>query len=391
MRNAILALLLAVAPYTERAALVGGNTSFALELYKREAAQTAGNVFFSPYSISLAMGMVEIGTRGTTESEIDRALRFPFGGDRLARAWHSLIDDVNHHSGQFQLVTANALWAQRNTPFRDSYLDLARRDFGARIETLDFARAPDAARGRINAWVSDATHAKIPELIAPGVLDAQTQLVLTNAIYMKATWLRTFDAANTNDKGRFHAAGGDVTVPMMSKRDGYRYVHADGVRMLELPYRDRELSMLVILPDANNGLGAIEKTLTPERLASWESRMEPAEVDVALPRFHAEESYELRDALKAMGVVRALDRNGRGDFSGMTEKRKLAISRVIHKARVDVTEEGTEAAAATAIGIAATSAMISRPEQFIADHPFLFLIRRNGSKSVLFIGRLARP
>jgi serpin B len=179
---------------------------------------------------------------------------------------------------------------------------------------------------------------------------------------------------------------------MMFRSGTLRYFHGDGLRLLELPYAGNELSMIIVLPDANDGLPAIEKALTPERLAGWEAKLAPVRVDVTLPRFRSELSLDLGDTLRAMGIRLAFDLTGAADFSGMSEKEKLAISRVVHKARVDVTEEGTEAAAATAVAIRVGSAMpMAPPERFEADHPFFYLIRRNGSNSVLFMGRLAKP
>ena len=383
----------AAATSADRSALVAGNAAFAVDLYRRQATQQGGNIFFSPYSISTAMAMVDAGARGATAAEIEKAMRMPFSGKRLAQAWTAVLDDVSHHKAGFDLVTANALWAARGTQFRSAYLATAREEFGAKIETLDFAHATEAARGRINAWVSEATKDKIRELIGQGMLDPTTQLVLTNAIYMKAKWEEPFPKDATDKNGRFHAAGGDTKASMMSQTATFPFFHGGGLRVLELPYAGGEMSMIVVLPDANNGLAAIEKALTPEKIAEWERKLAPAEVAVTFPRFTSEMSLDLGGMLQAMGIRLAFDPNGAADFSGMTEKGKLAISRVVHKARVDLTEEGTEAAAATAVIMMPTAAAYPphRRELFVADHPFLFLIRRNGSNSVLFIGRLAKP
>jgi len=376
----------------ERSALIRGNTEFAVDLYRRQSGQQNGNIFFSPYSISTAMAMVDLGARGTTASEIEKAMQFPFSGKRLARAWTAVLDDVNKHKAGFDLLTANALWAARGIEFRSSYLATARGEFGAKIETLDYVHAAEAARTRINKWVSEATKEKIRELIGQGMLGGDTLLVLTNAIYMKAKWADPFPKAATDQKGTFHAPGGDVTAPMMRRTGTFRFFRGEGVRVLELPYMGKELSMLVVLPEANTGLAAIEKDLTPEKIEAWQAKLAPANVSVTFPRFTSELALDLGDTLQAMGVRRAFGSGGRPDFSGMSEKEKIAISRVLHKARVDVDEEGTEAAAATAvIAVRSTAIRQPPPELFVADHPFLFLIRRNGSNSVLFLGRLMKP
>ncbi|HEY8131927.1 MAG TPA: serpin family protein, partial [Thermoanaerobaculia bacterium] len=340
----IMAALTAKPVATDRSSLIRANTEFAVDLYQRQAAQQTGNIFFSPYSISTAMAMVNVGARGATAAEIEKGMRFPFSGKRLAKAWTAVLDDVNKHKTGFDLLTANALWAARGIQFRSSYLATARGEFGARIETLDFAHAAEAARARINTWVSEATREKIRELIGQGMLGPDTLLVLTNAIYMKAKWADPFSKAATDQKGTFHAPGGDVTAPMMHKTATFPFFRGEGVRVLELPYTGRELSMLVVLPETNRGLAAIEKDLTPEKINAWQGKLAPANVSVTFPRFTSEMSLDLGETLQAMGVRRAFGMHGAPDFSGMSEKEKVAISRVIHKARIDVDEEGTEAA-----------------------------------------------
>lgn len=399
MRSLAATLLLAALAMTanaatspsDRDAVLRGNTAFALDLYRREAALHDGNVFFSPYSISTAMAMVGAGARGATAKEIESALHLPFGGARLAQAWSAVLDDVNRHDAGYDLVTANALWAAKDVEFRRDYLETARKDFAATIERLDFAHAAAAARKRINDWVSEATRKKIETIVGEDSVRADTLLVLTNAIYMKAPWATPFSPRATDAAGTFHAAGGDMKASMMRQTDHFRFARANGVRVIELPYARNELSMLIVLPEAKDGLAAVEKTLTPESIAAWEKQLAPRRVAVTLPRFKTEMSFELVDVLKAMGIRLAFDRTGAGDFSGISTTEKLAISRVIHKARVDVSEEGTEAAAATAVvAVRATAIMHTEPpEVFNADHPFVYVIRRGGN--VLFVGRLAKP
>ena len=387
---AALMLLAMTAAAADRDALVRGNTAFALDLYRR---QPAGNIFFSPYSISTAMAMVDAGARGTTAKEIESAMHLPFGGARLAQGWAALLDDVNRHGGGYELVTANAMWPARDIELRADYVAMAKKDFGAAIETLDFAHAAEGARRRINAWVSEATRKKIQDLIPSGSIHGDIRLVLTNAIYMKATWASQFMKDHTNENGTFHAAGGDVKIPLMFQVSHFRYFHGDGVKVVELPYEGNELSMLVVLPDAPQGLTAVEKALTAETLARWEEKLDVRRVSLGLPRFSSEIGLELAPALQAMGIRLAFDTRGAADFSGITAKENICISRVIHKARIDVTEKGTEAAAATSVLMAAGARAMQEPppEIFHADHPFFFVIRRTASKSVLFIGRLAKP
>jgi serpin B len=380
------------APAEDRAAVINGNTTFAINLYRRQSA-VRGNVFFSPYSISTAIAMAHFGARGETAAEIEKTMRSPFGGTRLAEAWSAVLDDVNKGARRNELLTANAMWAARDAKFLDAYVSGVQREFRGKLERLDFEGDPEQSRRRINAWVSETTREKIQELIAAGMIDGGTKLVLTNAIYMNAKWESPFPTARTKAKGLFHAPGGDIRTPMMNLSETFNFLRADGVRVLELPYEGNGLSMVIILPDAKDGLTALEKELTAGQIAGWEQRLSRRLVDVTLPRFSIEMKLDLGDTLAAMGMPQAFD-PARADFSGMTGARDLFLSKVVHKARVDVTEEGTEAAAATAIIPRATAAPGGSspiPEQFVADHPFYFYIRRTGSNSVLFVGRVERP
>ncbi|HSP14742.1 MAG TPA: serpin family protein [Thermoanaerobaculia bacterium] len=389
---AVTAVLFAVnvAASPDSASLIRGNTTFAVELYRLQAGSSRGNVFFSPYSISAAMALTDAGARGTTASEIEKALHFPFTGARLTAAWKAVQDDIGRKRPDVTLMTANALWAAKGVELHPEYLAFARRDFGAKLETVDFAR-PEPARQRINAWISEATRQKIPELIGSGMLAPSTRLVLTNAIYMKAKWLSEFPPRGTNPNGRFHTPAGERKAAMMSTQDDFNYARSGSVRILELPYLGSELSMLVVLPDAADGLSKLEKELTVEQLAQWEAELKPALVAVTFPRFKTDLSIQLSQSLRAMGIHEAF--SAKADFSGIA-KEPLLISDVIHQARIDVAEEGTEAAAATAVIMRATAAppmKQPKPEIFNADHPFLYLIRRTDTKSVLFIGRLVQP
>jgi serpin B len=367
-----------------------GNSAFAIELYRRLVGAGTGNLFLSPYSISTAMAMVATGARGETAKEIEAAFHFTATGPELAKTWRALLDDVNRHEPNYDLVTANALWAAPGVRFLPEYLAIAREQFDATLETLDFAHAAEAARAHINEWVATVTRQKIRDLIGPGMLSAATLMVLTNAIYMKAAWYEPFMARNTDANGRFHGAGGESTIPMMRQTESFRFLHAGGVRVIELPYDAKDLSMLVVLPDAVDGLDAVEKALTADKLEQWITALKPQRVVLSLPRFAIESSFTLTEVLQKLGVRLAFNTAGLADFSGMAHAEELlTISDVIHKARVDVTEEGTEAAAATAMVLRAGAMMREAPpEVFQADHPFLFVIRCRGS--VLFLGRLMK-
>jgi serpin B len=350
-------------------------SAFALDLYRRLAAEEKGNIFFSPFSIATAMAMTHAGARGATAAEIAAVMRF---GDRV-------------ESPGAAYVVANALWAALKIELLPEYVAAMRERFGAEVERLDFERDPDAARATINGWIRDVTRGKVPELI--DFLRPDTLVVLTNAIYLKAKWAEPFSPDATDPHGRFRASDGETKAAMMRQTGRFRFARRPGLRLLELPYEEGELSMLIALPDAVDGLPALERDLTIEALGEWEKSLRPARVAVTLPRFRSGMRLELRELLMEMGIRLAFDLDGAADFSGMSVNEKLGISRVIHEARVDVDEEGTEAAAATAVIAIRAAGMIrdAEPERFVADHPFLFLIRDHRTRSILFLGRLARP
>lgn len=358
--------------------MLRGSTAFAVSLYRRLAA-AKGNLFFSPQSIYTALAMVAAGARGETLAELETVLSFPREQDATA-------DDP------YELVSANALWTADQLELSAAYVSLLRREFGASLEGLDFAHDMEGARRRINSWVAEVTRQKVTELIGSGVLQSDTLLVLTNAIYMKAAWMHPFEGFMTDTEARFTTAGGEtVRVAMMEQTGTFGFLHERGLRVLELPYRGDSTSMLLVLPDAVDGLGDTEEMLTEEAFAQWRAGITRRKVKVSLPRFTVGSSLHLAPVLHAMGIRLAFDRSGRADFSGISPSQLLAISEVIHQARIDVTEEGTEAAAATALAMRAGAAMAPRVEieTFRADHPFVFAIVRRGS--VLFMGRLTRP
>ena len=334
--------------------------SFAIEIYRRAAA-AGGNVVFSPYSIAVALRMLLAGARGETAAEMAR-----------------LVPEV---APAADFVSANALWVDHGYPLRPEYARALSRGFDASLEAVDFSRRSEAA-ARINAWVSEVTRGKIANLVSPSALDALTRLVLTNAVYLKAKWRMPF--ADTRDEV-FHAGPGrDVTVPMMALR-GVRLnaTRIGGGRVFELPYRG-PLHMLVLLPDTVDGLAELETSLDPR---TW--TLTPRNASVFLPRFSATTQLELGPVLRAMGVRRVFDPSA-ADLSGISAEPGLSVSAAVHQARIDVDEEGTEAAAATAFAVAGAAMRAERPELFRVDRPFLFLIRTAGGE-IVFIGRMLDP
>ncbi len=376
----------------DRSALVRGNTTFGLDLYAR-IRKAPGNAFLSPFSISTALAMTAAGAGGETARQMDEVLRFPFGADRGNPAFESLIQSLRPAGEKpaYQLHTANALWGQRGYHFLPGYVATLRGPFGAALEEVDFRGATEVARRTINTWVENQTAGKIQDLIGSGVIDASTRLVLTNAIYFKGNWSSPFRPEQTREDDFHVAPGRTVRVPLMHQTGQFGYAEDELVQVLELPYIGGDLTMVVILPKRTEGLSAVDLALSTEWLAARLESLQSTRVDVALPRFKLTAEFELTPALTALGMT--LPFSDRADFSGMNGGNEpLQISAVIHKAFVDVNETGTEAAAATAVGIRAMSAMIPKPPiPFRADHPFHFLIRDRRSGSVLFLGCLTQP
>lgn len=371
------------------------NNAFGTELYS-QLALAKGNLFFSPSSIETALAMTYAGARGDTAQQMAKVLHLPEGVE-VHKGLAAFFRELNAEKGadgkprRFQLTVANALWGQKEYKFLPEFLTLVKDNYGAGLEEVDFIRAREAAARTINAWVEGKTNNKIKNLVLPDALTSLTRLVLTNAIYFKGNWARQFDKKLTKDEPFHLSPEKEVQTPMMNIKSKYGYGEGDGYQVLKMLYAGDELSMVILLPKKNDGLAELEKSLTEENLTKWISGIREREVIVAMPRFKMEARFELGDTLTKMGMADAFSET-KADFSGMTGKKDLYIARVIHKAFVDVNEEGTEAAAATAVIMATKSAMVRpKPLVFRADHPFLFLIRHEKSGAILFAGRLMNP
>uniref|UniRef100_A0A8D1E0W0 Serpin family B member 1 n=1 Tax=Sus scrofa TaxID=9823 RepID=A0A8D1E0W0_PIG len=375
--------------------LSAANTRFALDLFRAlNESNPAGNIFISPFSISSALAMILLGTRGNTEAQMSKALHFDTVKDIHSR-FQSLNADINKCGASYILKLANRLFGEKTYHFLPEFLASTQKTYGAELASVDFLRASEEARKAINEWVKEQTEGKIPELLASGVVDSATKLVLVNAIYFKGSWQEKFMTEATKDAPFRLNKKDSKTVKMMyqKKKFPFGYIKELKCRVLELPYQGKDLSMVILLPDSiedeSTGLRKIEQHLTLEKLREWTKpeNLELLEVNVHLPRFRLEESYDLNAPLARLGVQDLF--GSRADLTGMSEARDLFISKVVHKSFVEVNEEGTEAAAATA-GIA-VFAMLMPEEDFIADHPFIFFIRHNPSSNILFLGRLSSP
>jgi serpin B len=369
-------------------AVVQANNQFACDLYG-QLRTTPGNVFFSPFSISTALAMTDAGAAGATDAELRRALHFTLPTAQLHPAYGALLASLNtgRSYGAYTLATANRLFGQQGFPFLPGFLAVTGDDYGAELMPVDFAGDTDAARAAINAWVAAQTDGKIAELFEQGTLDSSTVLALANAILFKGTWHKQFAPADTADAPFRRADGSTVTAPFMSKQDTLATAAIPGGLLAVMPFRGQDLSMVILLPDAVDGLPALEAQLAGATLAQWiGAAAEGQEATVTLPKFGVTSSFDLGPVLQALGIVSAFD-PASADFSGMDGQRDLYVQTAVHKAVVAVDEEGAEAAAATGIGMGRVSA----PMPFVADHPFLFVIHDEVTKSILFLGRLEDP
>ncbi len=380
------------------AAAVADNSEFAFELYAKlnddpSIKAEGGNLFFSPYSISTALAMTWAGARGETEKQMAEVLHFSLPQERLHQALGALEKQLNAAGKKrgYQLSVANALWGQKGCGFLKEFLTLTKKNYGARLKEVDFINPAvrEKARKKINRWVEKKTNKKIKDLIQPGVLNQLTRLVLTNAIYFKGDWAIEFDKKNTSDAPFMISADKKVIVPMMHLKDKFKYAETNDLQILELLYKNKDLSMIVLLPKKADGLVQLEKSLTLKNLNDWLGRLRKQEVPVYLPKFKMTFGpLELKDILKSMGMKDAFSMAA--DFSGMDGTKMLFISNVLHKAFVAVDEKGTEAAAATAVVVTLKEETMA-PTVFRADHPFVFLIKDNYSGSILFMGKLVKP
>jgi serpin B len=380
------------------ARISGASNAFALDLYAKLAGEReAENLFFSPASIEMALAMTCAGARGSTASQMAGVLHLPPGTQTIHEDFSGFLDQL--YSGRsaeeykrgYQLSIANALWGQGGYKFLPRFMNLIEKKYGARLGELDFKSDSEGARRTINAWVEKKTRDRIKDLIGRGVLSPDTRLVLTNAIYFKGNWADEFEKNATREELFHLSAREQKKVPFMRRTGSCGYMKQESFQMLKLPYVGNDLSMIILLPGKIGGLAALEHQLTLEKLHEWFSRLSEQKVAVSIPKFEVTAQFNLNSTLASLGMSDAF-RADRADFSGMNGNRDLFLSDVIHKAFVEVNEEGTEAAAATGVVIELTAARPhSPPPVFRADHPFLFVIREERSGTLLFMGRLADP
>jgi len=378
--------------------VVDANNRFAIDLYQKIAGDPEygdGNIFFSPFSISTALAITYEGAGGQTADEIQSVFHFPDNQSILQSGYADLIARVNSESNAYTLRTANALWAEQTHPFLPDYISTADCAYAAKTTNMDFIHQPEESRITINSWVEDQTEDRIKDLIPPGEINPNTALVITNAVYFKGTWVKQFNPEKTVDADFMTGSGTTVRVPMMQRTDEgaiYGYAETDSLQVLSMPYASGDghnLSMRVLLPKDTH-IDTPGHSLDAGALADIRQSLTWKQVKVYFPKFTMETKYFLPRTLSEMGMPRAFTTSA--DFSGMDGSRDLFITNIIHQAFVDVNEEGTEAAAATAVimGKGASPAEEKVPV-FRADHPFIFFIQDDETGNILFMGRVSDP
>lgn len=403
LRNTLAPLVLALSAIAlpaaaQEARVSPGARAFDIALY-RELAKQPGNVFVSPYSVSSAFSLLYPGARGQSAQEIART--FGFDADRAAATAHAraLSDGlrIRDNDEEMHLTIANAAWVERTMALKPDYASAIRDQLGATIEPLNFIGDPQGSLDRINAWAARQTNDRIPSILSNP--DPLRRLVLTNAVYFNGHWLGQFNAGDTKD-GVFHGLAGDVPARLMRKTETERrYFFTSTFQAVDLDYYDGSgapLAMSIFLPTPRSNLARFEANLTPERLDGWLRQFDEQEtngqetyLNITLPKVRMNAEYELSPSLKAMGV-RSIFTEGVADLSGIADQ-QLAVSAVVHKTFLNIDEEGTEAAAVTAVDIIVTSARLRAhpPIEFVADRPFFFVIRHKATGAILFMGRVA--
>ena len=378
--------------------LAESNLAFGINMYQH-LKKPSSNLFFSPFSIYETLSMVNDGAEGETASQIKEVLRPASGLDirRGVKNVNILIKNMRN-DGQGEIAVANSIWPDRDYHFLERYISLLKDTYGVQIEPVDYKKEAtrEKAQKKINQWVEEKTKGKIKNLISKNMLDEETRMVLTNAIYFKGNWETTFDKAATR-KLPFHKDdGSDAPADFMSRRGVFGYTEVEKAQLLEIPYKGDKTSMVIVLPDSSSEIKQVEDKLSVVQLNDWMSTMQYRKVDAVIPKFKMDYGISLNEPLESLGMKLAFDKK-RADFSGMDgcNAQKcdhwLYVSKGIHQAFISVDEEGTEAAAATSVHMAELTSVGPPTPVFKADHPFLFFIRERDNGIVLFMGRFATP
>ena len=366
--------------------IAAANNAFAFNMYSHMAQSEAGkyeNIFFSPNSVSTTMAICYEGAENTTKEQISNVFYFPTNKTVLRESFKEINGRINSGKDDYELKTANALWVQERYTVKQEYVYNVKNYYDGKVTNLDFAGKPDGSRDAINEWVEDKTNNKIKDLVPEDSITPDTRIIITNAIYFNGKWMYTFDKELTGKETFYPAEGEKISVDMMHSAENFAYGENSEAKIIELPYRGNNLSMYIVLPKSNE-IKKFEKEFTLNNYTELKNNMSfAAEVETSVPKFKFETKTELSNSLIEMGVVDAF---GPADFTGISDS-PLKVSRVIHQAFIDMKEEGTEAAAATMVGMEKGIA-ISDTKEFKADHPFLFFIEDKRTDCILFMGKV---
>lgn len=361
---------------------------FSLNIYKYISNEVSGNIFISPYSIFVALAMTYEGARGDTAEQMKNILGFE-QNDEVSLCSFGRIYNLLNIDAEYTLNTANALWTKKDYHFLEDYLNFIDNYYMGKATDIDFTN-PEEAADIINEWVEDNTGGKIEDMLSSSDINPGTVLILSNAIYFKGLWLYQFNVDDTVEKEFKLSAGEIIDVPTMVSSNSdimFNYSENDVLQILEMPYKGDEVSMVILLPK-DNGLDNFRNLLSKDNLTNWMDSLYPTKLDIYLPKFTYKTEYNLKNILIDMGLDIPFSFNA--DFSGMNGFGGLYIEKVLHKAFIDVNEEGSEAAAATTVHILETAIPGPKPI-FNADQPFIFLIRHKESNTILFMGEIENP
>ena len=365
--------------------LVDSLNIFSIDFYQKISENKQDNIFFSPYSIFVALSMAYEGAQENTAEQMYNILHFLQNDSETQGSFGKIYNLLNQKQIGYTINTANAFWIQQNYPFLPEYINLLQNYYMAEANELDFSKNVEAA-GIINAWIENQTNGKIKDMIDSGALSEYTRLVLTNAIYFKGLWENPFDPKYTYNTDFIVNSSNTIKIDMMSLSDcTFNYTETNELQILKLPYKGSDLSMLIILPKENN-ISVVESALNTANIQYWNNSLQEMKINIDIPKFKFNTEYNLNTILIKMGMIDAFSVTD-ADFSGMDGTKNLFISDVLHKAFVEVNEEGTEAAAATSV-IVTTSAVT---QSFNADHPFVFLIQHEKTGAILFMGKIMNP